>query len=402
MGQLIEYAKMGLMNIWANKSRSLLTMLGIVIGIGAVIIILVVGKGGQASMDEQFNEFATGSVSIYLNWRNATDSDLITFADIEAIRQNLPEVAAVSPSISLSGTVVGRDEDIKAEISSGTPDRILIAKPKMARGRYWNEDDFNQVRNVCVIDQKSAKEIFGSDDVVGLELEVNVDGRTRPLKIIGVTESDSNYSYNTDITAYIDLPLSTLQAYHDAIGSYFSQIEFVAADSNASQQAARKVLNLLEARHGNKGRDAYSSFDLAQLREEVNTVTSMFTSIIAAIAGISLLVGGIGVMNIMLVSVTERTREIGIRKALGAKTGSILFQFLIEAGTLTMLGGIIGIALGALGGNGLAAILDIPAVIEPLTVVGVVLFSSGIGLFFGIYPANKAAKLSPIEALRSE
>ncbi len=399
MGQLIEYAKMGLMNIWGNKSRSFLTMLGIVIGIAAVIIIL--GKGGQASMDQQFDSISNGSISIYLNWRNAGESDLITVEDIEAIRENLPEVAAVSPTFELEGAVAGFEDDIDARISSGTPDRMLITKPKIVRGRYWNEDDYNQVRNVCTIDQNAAKEIFGSEDVVGLELEVSVAGRIRPLKIIGVIESSSAYSYNQDTIAYIELPLSTMQAYNDNIGSYFSSIDFVARDPNASQQAARKVLNLLEARHGSKGRDAYSYFDLAQLREEINSVTTMFTSVIAAIAGISLLVGGIGVMNIMLVSVTERTREIGVRKALGAKTGSILFQFLIEAGTLTMLGGIIGVALGVLGGNGLALLLKVPAVIDPFTVAGVVLFSSVIGLFFGIYPANKAAKLSPIEALRT-
>ncbi len=401
MGQLIEYAKMGLMNIWANKSRSLLTMLGIVIGIAAVIIILVVGKGGQAQMDEQFDSISNGSVNIYMNWRNAGDSDMITVDDINAIRENLPEVAAVSPTVSLGGSLVGWDEDIAASISSGTPDRMLITKPKLVHGRYWTEDDYNQVRNVCTIDQASAREIFGSEDVVGLEIEVSVEGRVRPLKIIGVTESATSYSYNRDITAAIEMPLSTLQAYNDSIGSYFGSIDFTAQDPNASQQVARKVLNLLEARHGNKGQEAYSSFDLAQLREEISSVTTMFTSIIAAIAGISLLVGGIGVMNIMLVSVTERTREIGVRKALGAKTGSILFQFLIEAGTLTMLGGIIGVMLGVLGGNGLALILDIPVVIDPFTVGGVVLFSSAIGLFFGIYPANKAAKLSPIEALRT-
>ena len=158
----------------------------------------------------------------------------------------------------------------------------------------------------------------------------------------------------------------------------------------------------MEARHGNAGRECYSIIDVSQYAGQISTVTSTFTSIIAAIAGISLLVGGIGVMNIMLVSVTERTREIGIRKALGAKTGSITIQFLIEAGTLTLLGGLIGILLGLWGGSGISSLLGISGYVAPTTVVGIALFSVAIGIFFGIYPARKAAKLSPIEALRTE
>ena len=207
---------------------------------------------------------------------------------------------------------------------------------------------------------------------------------------------------NGKITAQMTAPLSSLSTLSDDVGQPYFQIALLAQDTANSVPLAQQVLRLVESRHGNAGRDCYGIMDVSQYTAQISSVTGMFTGIIAAIAGISLLVGGIGVMNIMLVSVTERTREIGIRKALGAKTGSITFQFLIEAGTLTLIGGVIGIVLGLWGGYGISSLMGMEGYVAPSTVVYIALFSIAIGIFFGIYPARKAARLSPIEALRTE
>ncbi len=403
MRHMIEYAKMAFRNIIVNKMRSLLTMLGIIIGISSVIIVLSVGQGGQKQITDQLSGIANGAIYISVYGDDVTLSDWITKKDIDAVKR-LPDVDAVSMAVGTSGKVQGTREDaITANIISGNGDMELVYPMTIEKGRFWNESDFDAARRVCTIDSAGAKEIFGSDNVVGMTVQLDIYGRSADFTIVGVTKT-TNPSFGPNVTAEIVAPLSALESFTGTgdVEEPYYQLTFLPADSERSATIAQGVVTLLEQRHNNAGRETYHIQDANAFVAQFNTIIGTFSGIIAAIAGISLLVGGIGVMNIMLVSVTERTREIGIRKALGAKTRTILFQFLIESATLTLFGGLIGIAIGMLGGYGLGKVLGMEAVISPGMVVGIVIFSSAIGIFFGLYPARKAARLSPIEALRSE
>lgn len=404
MRQLIEYAKMAFRNIIGNKMRSLLTMLGIIIGISAVIIVLCIGGGGQKSIQSELSGFATGSVYISAWGDNATYADLITRGDLQAIEE-MREVAHVSMLGWVSGTARGsRSKDVNANMQGGNGSYHLMMPSTLVYGRFWNEEDYLAGRRVCTLDSNGAKELFGSDNVVGMKVNLTLNGRSSEFTIIGITQSQAGMmsGMSRTVTAEFTAPFSAMESIVPYIGEPYSQIAILAADPTRSGEVAKQVVNLLELRHGTVGRENYNIQDVSQMLGQVNTVIGLFTTIIAAIAGISLLVGGIGVMNIMLVSVTERTREIGIRKALGAKTRTILFQFLIESATLTLVGGLIGIALGIWGGMAIGSLMDIDATIGLDMVMYIALFSSVIGIFFGIYPARKAAKLNPIEALRSD
>ncbi|MDD3429584.1 MAG: ABC transporter permease [Oscillospiraceae bacterium] len=397
MGQLYEYAKMAIMNIFANKTRSLLTMLGIIIGIGSVIMVLSIGGGGQKMIDEQLSGFDTGGVYLYVTSGNK--SDYITKEDIDAIRTQVKGLKGVSPELYFNGTAQGTRESIQASVNSGNSDWLYTNTDKIKYGRYWNEQDEAGARKVIVIDSAGAKAMFGSDNVVGMTMQLTLDGRTADYTIIGVMKSNSSYS-GTKKSVRTSIPLSTISRHTDSADSYYGQISISALEKTEAAKVADRAMQLLQQRHGNAKAEAYFVYDISADAANVRQVTSMFTGVIAAVAAISLLVGGIGVMNIMLVSVTERTREIGIRKSLGAKTKTILLQFLIEAGTLTLVGGLIGILLGLMGGNGVGKIMNMNTYVPFTTVLSIAGFSCAIGIFFGIYPARKAAKLNPIEALR--
>lgn len=401
MRQIYEYAKMAFRNIINNKMRSLLTMLGIIIGIGAVIVVLCIGSGGQQSIQQELSGITNGSVYIMPTGADVTSADLLTTSDIESIGQ-IPGVAGVTMLTTVRGTCRGtRGEDVQASIEAGNAAMNMVVPTTLLSGRFWNESDYTTGRKVCTIDSTGAKELFGSDNVLGMTVELNIYGRSATYTIVGVTKSQQ-LSFGRTVTAYFTAPISSLETISDAVEGPYNQIALLAEDSSQSYQLAKQAVTVVELKHGNSGRDLYFIVDVGQYMAEINNVIGLFTTIIAVIAGISLLVGGIGVMNIMLVSVTERTREIGIRKALGAKTRTILFQFLIESAALTLLGGIIGIILGTWGGSALGGVMGIEASIGWDMMIAIALFSSAIGIFFGIYPARKAAKLNPIEALRTE
>ena len=403
MGRIIEYIKMAFKSIGANKGRSILTMLGIIIGIGSVIMILAVGAGGKKMMNEQFEKMGANGLYIMINWENAGESDYISMEDIQQIKERVPGVVAASPSQTMSGEVRTDKKFHQAYISYYMPDAFLMADMDLKGGRLWNQSDYDNARNVCIIDQTGAKALFGTDDVVGMKVDLQLEGRSGQFTIVGVQKREGIlYSYAQESPAYFYLPLTSVLKLTGSSTTSFYQLQVKLAEDADPSLTSDRIVRLLEARHGSRGRDAYYVEDMSQSLAQITQIQDMFVNIIAAIAAISLLVGGIGVMNIMLVSVTERTREIGIRKALGAKTGSILFQFLVEAAFITMIGGIIGIVLGLAGANALGGLVGLEPYMDPIMMLGVVLFSSGVGLFFGIYPARKAAKLHPIEALRAD
>ena len=403
MGRIIEYIRMAFKSIGSNKGRSVLTMLGIVIGIGSVIMILALGAGGQRMMNEQFEQMGANGLIVSIDWDNAGDTDMISVEDINQIKERLPDVVAASPSEAIVGEARTGNKYKQAYISYYMPDVFQMAQMDLVRGRLWNQSDYDAARNVCIIDQVSALGFFGTDDVVGMTVDLQVGGRSGRFTIVGVQERDpSLYTYAQEMPAYFYIPLTSMLRLTGSSTTSFYQIQVKLAEDADASLTSDRIIRILEARHGNQGRNAYYVQDMSEQLAAINQIMDMFVGIIAAIAAISLLVGGIGVMNIMLVSVTERTREIGIRKALGAKTGSILFQFLIESAFITMIGGVIGIALGMAGANGLAGLVGLTPYLDPVMMAGVVAFSSAVGLFFGIYPARKAARLHPIDALRAE
>ena len=408
MAQLLEYIKMALENIRANKGRSILTMLGIIIGISSVIMIISIGNGFQDQINDQLNSMAGGQVAIYVSDDGKGDEYYITDDDMEAIREKVSNVRGVVDNWSFGGTVLSPKGNYDAIITAGNWDLEKYNRDAVVRGKYFTKEDFYNGSKVCVISQSDAVRMFGTDDVVGMTVELTISNVTQEVTIIGVTESKESESsmvsmgYMSDTIA-LSMPTTVLEegyGYDLGEGSY--SVIIMCQSAEDSRQVLTDSLRLLEARHQCQGQSVYMTQSAADEIDQINNILGMITAFIVLVAAISLLVGGIGVMNIMLVSVTERTREIGIRKALGARTGSILLQFLSESAIITLLGGLIGIILGLLGAYGICSLpmLGFAPGVRITTILIATVFSSGVGIFFGIYPARKAAKMHPIDALR--
>lgn len=407
MSQLYEYLKMAVSNIKANKVRSFLTMLGIIIGISSVILIMSLGNGAKNVITEQMAGIAAGQIALYTY--DETGSYYITNDDIAAIEEEIDGIKAVNVYMSSDGVTNTKKGEFQVS-ASGQICYQYFSNTEILRGRYYNENEYLAGQPVCVIGEEDAIRLFGSTDVVGMNLDVTLWGTELSFTIVGVEKAEKasmfNFTYENS-PVYIYFPLTVLaQVYGMEMDDYY-MIYLLAEDGADTAEITTQVVNLLERRHQCYGEDIYQYESFNDYMSIVDTVINVVTMLISLVAAISLIVGGIGVMNIMLVSVTERTREIGIRKALGAKTKSIMLQFLSESAIITMIGGLIGIFSGVAGAYLIAKIV---AAVNPLlaftpavsvkTVLITTLFSSAIGLFFGIYPAKKAAKLSPIEALR--
>ncbi|MCM1259015.1 MAG: ABC transporter permease [Roseburia sp.] len=409
MSQFLEYLKMAVSNIKANKVRSFLTMLGIIIGIGSVILIMSLGNGIQNVISGELEGIASGQIALYTY--DSTGTYYITNDDIEAIEEEVKGIMAVNVYQGFDGNTVTRKGEFSVSGSGQMASYQYFSNTGLLNGRYFNEKEYLSGSPVCIVGESDAIRLFGSTDVIGMTLDITPGwGNSVTFTIIGVEKEPENsmFSGGYDNTpVYIYFPLTVLsQIYGWEMDDYY-QIYLLAEKDADTAAVTAQVLSLLERRHQCFGENIYQYESFNDIMSNINTVINAVTLIISLVAAISLIVGGIGVMNIMLVSVTERTREIGIRKALGAKTRSIMLQFLSESAIITMIGGLIGILFG-IGGASLAAkvismaspeMAFTPSV-DIVTVFVTTLFSSAIGLFFGIYPAKKAAKLSPIEALR--
>ncbi|MCI9082720.1 MAG: FtsX-like permease family protein [Lachnospiraceae bacterium] len=409
MGNIAEYIKMAFKNITANKGRSFLTMLGIIIGISSVIMVMAVGDGTANAMNAEVQDLGTGQINVYCSDDAVNTEEWMTPEDITALKEKIEGVEGATPNDGASGTTVTGKGEFSLNLSGGTEDLQKSMNFNIKRGSYFTAADVEEGNRVCVLTDSDAKRLFGSDDVVGMDIEVDIGGISSSYRIVGVTQQKENTSFISytyeGMPVSLDVPYTSFSNFGWESNSFYSVTVF-SNDQASGEEVSRDIIHTLETRHHCAGEDYYQIQSFQDMLSEMNDMLAIVTTFISCVAAISLIVGGIGVMNIMLVSVTERTREIGIRKSLGAKTSSILLQFLAEAAILTILGGIIGILLGLLGAVGACKLMTasmgsaISPGIKASTILGATLFSCGIGVFFGIYPARKAAKLSPIEALR--
>ena len=404
MAQVWEYIKIALMNIKSNKGRSFLTMLGIIIGISSVIMIISIGNGVKSGINSELNNIAGGQVYIYSYSDNDEGVSVeFTEEDIQAIMDKVPHVKAVTPQWSFNGTSSGRKGTLMTMATFGTSGLEYASKDPIIKGRYFTDNDYYSGNRVCVITENSAKNLFGTTNVVGMSFDFDLYGVTQEFTIVGIRQDNASMlsGLMSSDSVTMEAPLSVVSS---AYGFYVSMdgLMIISDSGQNATQVAQDSVRLMENRHNVRGTDVIQVQNFNDYMSQMNQILSYITLFVVFVAAISLLVGGIGVMNIMLVSVTERTREIGIRKSLGARTGSILLQFLSESAIITLMGGIIGIIIGIVGAYGICSLIGFTAKVNVATVLGASLFSSAVGIFFGIYPAKKAAKLSPIEALRHE
>ncbi|MFB6275003.1 MAG: ABC transporter permease [Halothece sp.] len=403
--QLMETIRMATATLTANKLRSSLTMLGIIIGNASVIAMVGVGQGAQVLAKNQFQSLGPNTLFITPGSREErqTTFDLpktLVYEDAKAIAEQVPSIEGVAPQISNNQVITYRDKNSNDSVIGTTPSFLNVRSFQIAQGRFIREFDLQKNSRVAVLGSETAKRFFGLENPLGKQIRI----KNSSFKIVGVLEPKGSFlGNNQDDVVYI--PLTTMAnqivGNRSVYGMNLTFISVSAKNSDSIRAAKFQIENLLRLRHNITGENDFTIQTQQDILELVGTVTGGLTAMLAAIAGISLLVGGIGVMNIMLVSVSERTQEIGLRKAIGAREKDILTQFLIEATILAVLGGFFGTVIG--GGIVILAgsITPLPATISVSAVIIAVTVSGGIGLAFGVIPARQAAKLDPIVALRS-
>lgn len=390
-----------------NKLRAFLTMLGIIIGVASVITMLAIGQGSKKSIQDQVSGMGANLIMVMpgMQFRGGvqmgnTSSQKLTLEDMEAIGKLCPSVSMVSPEVRNSGQAIYADENTPTTMY-GVNNRYLdIKKLSLKSGRMFTDKEIKSAAKVCLIGKTVLENLFDKNvDPVGLTVRFN----TIPMKIIGVLQSKGSNTFGQDQDDLLLAPYTTIQKRMLAV-THVQTIYASALSETKSKQAVTEIESLLRERHKLKATDE-DDFDVRSQEELVSTLSSIsnvLTILLGAIAGISLLVGGIGIMNIMYVSVTERTREIGLRMSVGGRGNDIMMQFLTESILISVIGGIIGICLGIGASRVVAVVMNWPVVVMPKAVILSFIVCTVIGVFFGWYPARKAANLDPIDALRYE
>jgi putative ABC transport system permease protein len=390
-----------------NKLRAFLTMLGIIIGVASVIAMLAIGEGSKVNITKEMSSMGTNMVMVMPNMQRrggvslgASSSMALKYSDVEAIRNEASSVAAVSPEIRASGQVIFSNNNTQTTIYGVSEEYLTIKKLEILSGRIFNANELKGMSKVCILGQTVVENLFGAGaDPVGLTIRV----KNLPFLIIGVLKDKGESGMGQDQDDLILAPYTTVQRRLAAI-DYINGIYASAISEDKSAQAITEVSEILRRTHKLKESEEndFRVMSQSELIATVSSITDILTILLGAIAGISLLVGGIGIMNIMFVSVTERTREIGLRMSIGGRGTDILKQFLVESILLSVLGGVLGVVFGYLIARGAGSLMDIPPVIKVKTVVLAFTVCFAIGVFFGWYPARKAANLNPIDALRYE
>ncbi|WP_026732603.1 ABC transporter permease [Fischerella sp. PCC 9605] len=402
---LVESMQMAGKTLLSNRLRSALTMLGIVIGNASVIAMVGIGEAGQKYVNQQLESLGPNVLFVIPGNRETqrisreTPKTLV-LADAEAIATQVPTVAGVAPELNSRQVVTYRNRNTDVNIIGTTPSFLKVRDFETTKGRFFTDIDIKRNNQVVVLGAELAERFFGSSNPIGAQLRI----KNGSFQVIGVLEAKGS-SLGADYDEAALVPLTTsanrLVGENSPYGIALDYIVASARDANSVDAAEFQITNLLRLRHKINGEDDFTIRTQKEALQTVGQITSALTIVLAAIAAISLIVGGIGIMNIMLVSVTERTQEIGLRKAIGATQQDILLQFMIEAVILSAAGGLIGTAIGVGGIVLVGALTPLDAGISVVAIALTVGVSGGIGLFFGVVPARRAAKLDPIVALRS-
>ncbi|MEO8337970.1 MAG: ABC transporter permease, partial [bacterium] len=389
--------KMSLQSILKNKMRTLLTMLGIVIGVGAVIVMVAIGNGAQSQIKQQIENLGTNLIVVTAGTSNAGGAsqgaqsfNRLTVDDVDKIKTQATMLAAVSPVIVTRTQIVGAGRNWRAEVNGVATDYLTIRNWGVTSGSLFSDDDVRAKRTVVVLGSTVAKNLFPDTDPVGMDIRL---GRS-PFTVVGVLASKGQTANGSDQDDVVLVPYTTAQSRLNGF-SFLGQILASASDPKVLVEAQNEIRDIMREAHGINpgGVDDFTVRDQTTIANAATSTSSVMTSLLAAIASVSLIVGGIGIMNIMLVSVTERTREIGIRMAIGARGGDVLTQFLVESIVMCLLGGLVGLAAGT-GGAALVGHFTGWSVSTPASAVLLAVgFSAAVGIFFGYYPARKAASL---------
>ena len=395
--------------LWVNKMRSFLTMLGIIIGVGAVITMLAVGTGASQKIAEQVASIGSnlimvvpGSITQGGMRMGSGSQSTLTKDDADAIEKECSAVSAVAPTVNTVAQVVYGNQNWATGVYGTTSGILEVKDCALVAGRNFFDQDVRSATKVCILGQTVVDNLFGGIDPIGQIIRI----KKVPFTVIGILETKGQSIVGQDQDDVIYIPLTTAQKkiVHSHVPGMVRSIMVKARSAEDLTLAEKQVTELLRQKHrsGPNKEDDFTVRNLTQMMQVAEQAAKVMTILLGAIASISLLIGGIGIMNIMLVSVTERTREIGIRMAIGAKTWDIRIQFIIEALTLSMIGGVFGITLGVTGSAILSAVAGWPTIVSPLSIIMAFGFSGLVGIFFGFYPAYKASLLSPIDALRYE
>lgn len=401
-----ELLKMAGLSLIANKLRTILTMLGIIIGVAAVIAMVSVGMGVKKNVTDSISRLGSNMLMVMSGSSNrggvrggAGSVQTLTYDDAKAIKSKIKDVAYVSPTVQGNYQVVYGHENWSTTVTGVIPEYVSIQSLTMQSGIFFSEHDVDVRNRVAVIGTTVATNLFGTVNPVGKKIRVG----NNPYTVIGLIASKGQSSVGQDQDDTVLIPLTTAQERLLGI-TYVRSINVQVANADKMDEVQANIEKLLRQRHRIRegSEDDFTVRNLTSLMETMSETTTMITLLLGSVAGISLLVGGIGIMNIMMVSVTERTREIGIRKAIGATFNSIMLQFLIESTLISILGGIVGIFLGIGLAKAISEFGGFTTVISSLSIVASFGFSLFVGIFFGMLPARKAAKLDPIDALRYE
>jgi putative ABC transport system permease protein len=408
MNPLVTF-RLALRALLRNKMRSFLTMLGIIIGVSAVIAMVAIGEGAKAQVEKSFAAMGTSLLIVMPGSSSAGGArggfgsqPTLTWDDLKAIQTEVASVKSAAAVLRSSASLVSEDQNWTTTVQGTTPEYFEIRTWSVQNGSGITQSDVEGGTKVIVLGQTVATRLFGAGDPIGQAVRI----KNTPFQVVGVLQAKGQSPTGQDYDDGAFVPVTTFQSkIQGGLQKYLNGTIFVSATSAAdTSRAQTAVTNLLRDRHRipSGADDDFSIRNLTEIAGAQQEGTKTMTTLLASIALVSLLVGGIGIMNIMLVSVTERTREIGVRMAVGAKPHHILAQFLVEALTLSLLGGLLGVGIGIAGGARLAATFGWPMLVRPDIVAISVVFSALVGVGFGLYPARKASLLDPIEALRYE